>query len=217
MRVQSVQCETYSQAKEKCPWSEYAVRQHALYIMFESEIDYTRWSKANADIDRTVENTHCLSYAYPTSAVAVAHSCGVTGCYVLEFGLAQTAFKEFGEAIAAMKLLGSLPERWSIEHSLNIRFMSVKLFNEYIQSMLQSVIKPKPRLNHFVFIAQSIDGMWRAWLNNEKGGIIKNLESVSRILSISQTTNRNKIDSEAYLYAVENNHWYQGDLGREFQ
>ena len=66
---------------------------------------------------------HCISYAYSTSHAARKLGHGPTGCYILTIGSIDRAFPRLSDAIAAAIDAGTEPDRWSIDHPSNARFL----------------------------------------------------------------------------------------------
>jgi hypothetical protein len=70
------------------------------------------------------EGEHLIAYCYPTSEGACRHSRGKTGCYVVQVGSeAEEAVDSFAEAISKVSARGTGPQRWSMDHEMNLRFL----------------------------------------------------------------------------------------------
>lgn len=66
---------------------------------------------------------HKISYAYPSSTSATRLGRGKTGCYVLEVTGKAQATDSYADAVEKAQAQGTTPNRWSMDHPLNARFL----------------------------------------------------------------------------------------------
>lgn len=65
--------------------------------------------------------THCISWAYPTSPAASKHGHSAHGCYIVELGGKHlAAVPTMVEAMAAVAGKGSVPDRYSQDHAIQL-------------------------------------------------------------------------------------------------
>lgn len=67
---------------------------------------------------------HLIAYAYPSSPRATSHKLGKVGCYVVQTDTNEVPQPTYGEALAHAQALGTKPQRWSMDHPMNARFLS---------------------------------------------------------------------------------------------
>lgn len=68
---------------------------------------------------------HYILYAYPGSSMAIRHGFAETGCYSLESNLMKTYYPTYESVVEAALLLGTKPERYSMDHPLEIQSRQV--------------------------------------------------------------------------------------------
>lgn len=66
---------------------------------------------------------HVIGYAYPTSETAQALGRGKTGCYYFAAAGALAPHDSYLSALAAAQAAGTTPDRWSMDHPANDRFL----------------------------------------------------------------------------------------------
>jgi hypothetical protein len=67
---------------------------------------------------------HRICYAYASSVGATRLGRGKNGCYVLETAISEVALDSYEEAAERAKSLGTEPNRWSMDHHDNARFLT---------------------------------------------------------------------------------------------
>lgn len=69
------------------------------------------------------EGQHRISYAYPTSPSACRHGRGADGTYVVATAAGETPVPDYAAALENIQRLGTVPNRWSMDHPENARFL----------------------------------------------------------------------------------------------
>jgi len=75
------------------------------------------------DATSPIAGEHLIAYAYPSSPRASRLNRGRTGCYVVQTASGEVAVASFDEALQRVKPQGTAPQRWSMDHPLNARFL----------------------------------------------------------------------------------------------
>lgn len=70
------------------------------------------------------EGEHLIAYAYPSSPLACRLKRGNAGCYVVQTVSQQTPLATYPAALELAQSLGTAPQRWSMDHPLNARFLN---------------------------------------------------------------------------------------------
>lgn len=70
------------------------------------------------------QGEHLIAYAYPSSPRACRLKHGKAGCYVVQTASQETPLATYPDALALAQRLGTAPQRWSMDHPLNARFLN---------------------------------------------------------------------------------------------
>lgn len=112
------------------------------------DADFERFEWAAAAISNVSAyqdvKTHTLSYCYPTSSNAIEHGFGKTGCYLLNIKGKDAPYATFKDAYMEVVIAKSAPTRWSMDHCLNLAFLSGEL-QEVMFQILQSTSTQEPK------------------------------------------------------------------------
>lgn len=65
------------------------------------------------------EGEHLIGYAYPSSPLAKRMGRSRTGCYFVQTTAQQSPQPSYDAAVGHVAQLGTVPQRWSIDHPLN--------------------------------------------------------------------------------------------------
>ncbi len=75
------------------------------------------------EVTQPKRGEHLISYAYPTSPVAVRLKRAREGCYAVTTDMAALPFPSYREALDHVETLKTTPQRWSMDHPLNRKYL----------------------------------------------------------------------------------------------
>lgn len=77
---------------------------------------------------------HLISYAYPTSPLAKQLMRSSSGCYAVQTHGAASAFGSYGDALSYAATLKTAPQRWSMDHPFNAKYLEgIQAFEKIVE------------------------------------------------------------------------------------
>lgn len=118
---------------------------------------------------KPVRGEHLISYAYPTSPLATRLKCASCGCYAVQTHDAAAAFPSYRDALTHVEQLKTSPQRWSMDHPLNAKYLDgIHAFEK---------IEPRPGAVSPVYIVG-------AEIRSQAGDVVASCSSHSRAFKI---------------------------------